>query len=196
MKIKALSILLAFVFTLLQSQAGEPLRVGIDVPEPKLLKKVEIDYPEEAKIARKDNPNVLKLLINEQGNVEQIKPLLFDRLTIDATIGAVKQWQFAPSYWNKKAVPVTANLLVLFVLDRTPSYLYFDEEPTTGVQAAAIYEGNICCRIAKRSCLASKSRKSGSVVHFQRQRSAQRMWWRPPKTVTSIGPMEREKPGR
>ncbi len=142
MKINALVIPLAFTCALTQLSAQDPLRVGIDVKEPQLVKKVEITYPEEAKIARIDYPNVLQLLIDEQGNVAQIKTLLYERLTIDSTIAAVKQWRFAPTYVNGKVVSVTATLIVIFALYRTPSFLLFHEKSALATEWARAYTGN------------------------------------------------------
>jgi hypothetical protein len=47
-KIKSIGTVVAVLCIWVQSPAREPLRVGIDVPEPKLIHRVEIACPDAA----------------------------------------------------------------------------------------------------------------------------------------------------
>jgi hypothetical protein len=67
MKIRPIGILLVFCCVLIPSFAQVLLRVGFDAKEPKLLKKVEIEYPEETKIHGLEGPVIVKILINRRG---------------------------------------------------------------------------------------------------------------------------------
>jgi hypothetical protein len=139
-KAQITAILLTAICTLFVSLAQEPLRVGIDVKEPRLIKKVDVTYPEAAKIARRDFTNVINVMINERGHIEKAWPLIYEPLTIDATVAAVNQWRFAPSYLNNKAIPVTATLIIVFSLDYVHGNVVFFEG-SDGAQYAGVATG-------------------------------------------------------
>jgi TonB family protein len=114
------SIVLAFASVLAQSPAQEPLRAGIDVPEPKLIKKVDIHHTEADMIARKMGRVVLKLLVDEQGAVADIKDIISFEAFQNTVKTAVKKWRFSQTFVNGKAVPVTATVVFDFSLFSIP----------------------------------------------------------------------------
>jgi hypothetical protein len=110
---------------LVQLPAREPLRVGIDVPEPKLIHRVEIGCPDAVKIAEVNGPVVVKILINEQGAVDEIKPMLYQPAILEAATLDLKQWRFSRTFLNGKAVPVTATVVVIFAVSSPPDSIDF-----------------------------------------------------------------------
>jgi hypothetical protein len=111
LKFKLISIVLAFVFALAQSQAQEPLRAGIDVPEPNIIKIVEIEYPES--VMGSAVALIIRILIDEQGTVTDAIGQSNSSL-MDAAKSTLKKWRFSPTFVNGKTVPVAAKIVILF----------------------------------------------------------------------------------
>ena len=120
MIIKRIAILFAFTLILSPLRASEPLPVGVDVKEPKLLKKVEVQYPEKAKIEDLAGPVIVDLLINDKGHVGAVKEIYYNPELLDATVTAIKKWEFAPSIFKRKAIPVKATVTIVFTLRFAP----------------------------------------------------------------------------
>jgi TonB family protein len=122
MKCKGISIIIAFVLYISQLPAKEPFRAGIDVPEPKLIKKVEINYPEQAIINGVSGQAILGILIDEQGSVADIQRGGASGFRVtEFAIAAVKEWRFSPTYVEGKPVAVAATVVVVFTPEYTPS---------------------------------------------------------------------------
>lgn len=102
--------------------AGNALRVGIDVPEPKLIRETPIPYPSPDVISWYPyiRPVVLNILIDEQGLVAGIKAEYSESELSEDAEHAVKKWRFAPTIINGKAVPVTADVVITLPYGRTP----------------------------------------------------------------------------
>ena len=99
-----------------------PLRVGIDVPQPTLIKSVPVSYPQwgigiEARM-------VLNITIDEQGAVTDISNesnnSVYYEAYYDAAKSSVKQWRFSPTFVDGKAVPVSATIAIISSTIRTP----------------------------------------------------------------------------
>lgn len=122
MKPQWIGIVLTVTLMQVHLPASETLRVGIDVPEPKLIKRVEIVYPDAAKNQIDGNGTVvLNILIDEQGAVFDVTEQSFESEFLEAAKSAVKQWRFSPTIVNGKAVSVTATLVAVFSAGGTPS---------------------------------------------------------------------------
>jgi hypothetical protein len=140
MKFKWITIL-GFALALVVSPAGEPFRAGIDVPEPKLIKKVEIDYPNIVGNSFAGNGSVvLDIVINEQGSVTNMTERMYDSQVLETTKAAVKQWRFSPTYLDGKSVPVRATVAIIFALGGTPSLIDLEAHG----RHVLIPPGNIC----------------------------------------------------
>lgn len=126
MKLQFMLLLVTLAFCLGQSPAQEPLRAGIDVPEPNLIKKVAVTYPEDLKIEGLGGHAVVKMLIDEQGAVADVTlghdNTDFRTLLLKAVESAAKEWRFSPTFVDGKAVPVTATVVILFTLGYPPLY--------------------------------------------------------------------------
>jgi hypothetical protein len=110
--------ILAFIslcLGLTQPYAGEPLRTGIDVPEPTIIKKVEVKYPfpalEEAVV-------ILSVMIDEQGVVTDVEAGQYNSAFLEAAKSSMWKWRFSPTLVDGKAVPVSATTTILFSLGR------------------------------------------------------------------------------
>ena len=141
MRFQFTSICLALALSLIQSYAGEPLRAGIDVPEPKLIKKIEIDCPKASPITNVSGPVVLNILINEQGAVAKVTPQTYNSVILEPAISTVRQWRFSSTYLNGTSISITATAVILVSYGHTPHTVDLE---ASGRQAL-IGNGNICC---------------------------------------------------
>jgi protein TonB len=79
----------------------DPVRVGGQIQEPKLLKRVEPVYPPIAVSAHVQGVVILEAIVDRKGLVEQVKVLRSANSLLDrAAIDAVKQWQYSPVILN------------------------------------------------------------------------------------------------
>jgi len=93
----------------------EPMRVGGDYLETKLIKRVDPVYPELAKRINARGAVRVQVTVSAAGSVSGVKiigggyPFLQP-----AAWDAVKQWLFSPTYLNGRAVPVVGAVAVRF----------------------------------------------------------------------------------
>jgi TonB family protein len=78
------------------SAPGEPLRVGGSVKPPRLVKKVDPIYPDEAKAAHVQGVVILEVLIGRDGRVADTRVMRSIPVLDQAAIAAVKQWTYEP----------------------------------------------------------------------------------------------------
>jgi protein TonB len=95
----------------------EPLRVGGNVQEAKLIRRVAPVYPELAKRSRAEGAVVLEVNVDEAGNVSSVRVLRGHPLLNDEAMRAVKQWKYSPTLLNGEAVPIIATVTVVFKLN-------------------------------------------------------------------------------
>ncbi len=98
----------------------EPLRVGGNIQESKVIKKVDPVYPELAKRARVEQIVMLEVTVNEEGLVSNVRVIRGHPLLDQAAIDAVKQWVYAPTLLNGEPMPVVATATLIFSL--TPRF--------------------------------------------------------------------------
>jgi TonB family protein len=99
-----------------QAPRIEPVRVGGQVQESKIIYKVDPVYPPLAKQARVEAVVMLEVNVNEQGEVASVRVLRSHPLLEQAAIDAVKQWRYQPTVLNGQLVPVVATVTVEFRL--------------------------------------------------------------------------------
>ena len=95
-----------------------PMRVGGRVRSPRLLYRVEPDYPLLAKRAHIEGTVVLEAILGRDGRVQQITVKSGHPLLIPAATTAVSQWVYEPTYLNDQPVPVILQVVVNFRLSR------------------------------------------------------------------------------
>ena len=59
---------------------------------------------------------ILEAVINEQGEVSQVRVLRSVQLLDEAAMNAVRQWRFTPTLLNGQAVPIVMTVTVSFQL--------------------------------------------------------------------------------
>ena len=82
----------------------------------KLVHKVSPVYPELAVRAHVSGTVVLVAIIDEEGNVSDLKVLSGHPLLRDAALQAVQRWKYSPTILNGEPVPVQAMVTVVFTL--------------------------------------------------------------------------------
>jgi TonB family protein len=96
--------------------AGQPVRVGGAIKEPRKLKDVRPEYPSIAKEARVQGVVILECTISPEGTVADARVLRGIPLLDQAAIAAVKQWIYQPTLLNGEPVPVIMTVTVNFTL--------------------------------------------------------------------------------
>jgi TonB family protein len=94
----------------------QALAVDSQVQESKLTRRAAPIYPELARRGRISGTVVLKVMVDEEGNVEQIRPTSGPPLLRAAAIAAVQQWKYSPTVVDGRPVPVIASVTVIFQL--------------------------------------------------------------------------------
>jgi protein TonB len=86
------------------------------VQESLLIRRVEPKYPELARRARISGVVILKVTVDEEGDVSEVRVLRGLPLLQEAAVEAVRQWKYSPTYLNGEPVPVSAAVTVIFNL--------------------------------------------------------------------------------
>jgi TonB family protein len=101
-----------------QSHPAVPQRVRVSsgVAQGLLATKVAPEYPADAKEARIQGVVVLKVIIDKEGNVENIQLISGHPMLAPAAIEAVKQWKYKPYLLNGAPLEVDTQVQVNFTL--------------------------------------------------------------------------------
>lgn len=94
----------------------DPIRVGGDIKAPQRVAYTPPIYPPIAQTARVDGTVVLEALIDERGNVRDVRVLQSIPLLDRAAIDAVSRWRYTPTRLNGIAVPILMTVRVTFTL--------------------------------------------------------------------------------
>ncbi len=95
-----------------------PVPVGGNVQESKLIRRVDPIYPQIARLARVSGTVILQVIVDEEGNVTAVKVMQGHPLLVEEAVRAVRQWKCSPTLLNGEPVPVTATVTVIFNLTR------------------------------------------------------------------------------
>ena len=106
-----------------QSSPQKPKRVRVSqgVAQALLIKKVEPEYPQEARDKRIQGTVVLQLEISEAGDVKDARLISGHPLLALPAIEAVKQWKYKPYLLNGEPVQVETRATVDFRLNPKPA---------------------------------------------------------------------------
>jgi len=93
-----------------------PVRVGGRIREPRLIRRVEPDYPAIARNARIQGDVRIDAIIDTDGRIVEVKVLSGHPLLARPAAAAVSQWLYEPTYLNEQPIPVVLEVTVRFRL--------------------------------------------------------------------------------
>jgi protein TonB len=93
-----------------------PLRVGGHVRAPKAIVQVRPDYPPLARQAHIQGEVQIDAILDEQGNVIDMKVVSGQPLLYQAALDALKKWKYEPTYLNDQPIAVEMIVKISFQL--------------------------------------------------------------------------------
>jgi protein TonB len=90
------------------------VRVGGNLKAPKILKKVDPEYPELAKAARLQALIILEATVGEDGRVKAVTVLRGQPIFDEAAVAAVRQWVYKPLLLNGVPTPFVLTVTLKF----------------------------------------------------------------------------------
>ena len=94
--------------------APQKLRVSQGVAEGNLLRKIEPQYPQMAKVAHIQGDVLLAATISKGGSIENLHQISGHPILVQAAMEAVKQWKYKPYLLNGEPVEVETTIKVSF----------------------------------------------------------------------------------
>jgi len=92
------------------------VRVSQGVSAGLLVRKVNPEYPEEARRGRVQGMVLLHVLISKEGDIAKVEVVSGDPLLAPEAIRVVKQWKYKPYLLNGNPVEVDTQILINFTL--------------------------------------------------------------------------------
>lgn len=101
------------------SAPGPGLSARVD-SKPKVLRRVRVTYPEQARKRKINGQVLLRFLLDEKGAMSQLQVLRSEPSGIfdSAALTAVRKWKFAPAVRDGKPVPYWVELPLSFFLEQ------------------------------------------------------------------------------
>lgn len=100
-----------------KKNAADPLTRLEDSQKPKIVKKVNPVYPEEALKSKIEGVVMMEAMIDERGKVRRLRVISSPSLLLNhAALDAVKQWEYEPYIVDGKAKPIVFTVTVTFSL--------------------------------------------------------------------------------
>jgi len=98
--------------------AAKIYTVGSDVKAPKIIHRVDPQYPELGRRMRLNGLVILECIIDDTGHIRDVHILRASHAVFEQpALDAIRQWQFAPGTMNGVPVNVQFNLTVTFHLN-------------------------------------------------------------------------------
>lgn len=107
-------LLLLIALTAAQDAGREPVKVGGAIKEPKKLKNVPPEYPDDALKAGLQGVVVLQCTIDIEGRVANVEVLKGPLPLQEPATKAVKEWRYSPTLLDGQAVPVIMTVTLNF----------------------------------------------------------------------------------
>jgi protein TonB len=96
----------------------EPVRVGGEISAPRLVHRVEPEYPAIAVSALIEGMVILEATVDHTGVVRDARVLRSHGVLDEAAVEAVEQWRYDPLLLNGRATPFVLTVTVSFSLGR------------------------------------------------------------------------------
>jgi TonB family protein len=81
-----------------------------------LIRRVNPVYPLQARTQRITGPVVLEIHVAENGTVREVRAVSGDSQLVSAAVDAVRQWQYAPTLLDGRAIATTKQVKMIFKL--------------------------------------------------------------------------------
>jgi protein TonB len=95
---------------------AQPVRVGGDISAPRLMQRVNPEYPVMAMQAQIEGVVILEAVVDRRGHVETVKVLRGHPLLEEAATDAVREWRYEPLRLNGQPTPFVLTVTVSFTL--------------------------------------------------------------------------------
>lgn len=99
------------------ARRGQPLVQSEGVMAARLVRRIQPDYPEIAKLMRLSGLVHLRAIIGTDGSVQQLEVLSGNPILARAAVLAVREWRYEPTRLNGRPVEVETSITVTFVLN-------------------------------------------------------------------------------
>ena len=99
-------------------KSGAPVRVGGRVRPPKTIVQVRPQYPALARQTRVQGDVKIDAILDEQGNVIDMKVVSGHPLLYQAALDALGKWKYEPSYLNDRPIAVELVVTITFQLSQ------------------------------------------------------------------------------
>jgi TonB family protein len=99
-----------------QKAPAQTLRISQGVSQGLILKRVQPDYPAQARQMRLEGRVELQANISKTGSISAVKQLSGDGILGRAAIDAVRQWKYKPYYLNGEPIEIQTQITVNFKL--------------------------------------------------------------------------------
>jgi protein TonB len=95
-----------------------PVRIGGQLKQPQLIRRVDPEYPPLAVRARIQGIVILEATVGEDGNVQEVRLLRSAHPLLDpAAEAALRQWRYSPVVLNDTPVPFILTVTLSFFLE-------------------------------------------------------------------------------
>jgi protein TonB len=99
------------------ARSKQPVRVGGRVRRPQLIKQVAPRYPSLARDAHISGDVVVDAVLDERGNVTDMKIISGNPLFYSAALAALSEWKYEPTYLNDEPISVQLIVTITFHLE-------------------------------------------------------------------------------
>lgn len=101
-----------------QGAPKAPVRVGGNIRAPKAIVQVKPEYPLVARQSRIQGTVSIDAILDERGNVQEMKIVSGPPLLYQAALEALRRWRYEPTYLNDQAIPVQLLVTITFQLNQ------------------------------------------------------------------------------
>jgi protein TonB len=99
-------------------KSGTPVRVGGRVRPPKAIVQARPEYPALARQARVQGDVKIDAILDEEGNVIDMKVVAGHPLLYQAALDALRKWKYEPTYLNDRPIAVELTVTITFQLSQ------------------------------------------------------------------------------